>query len=230
MKNIYAILLSLIIALTISASVFAQSAVDTVFGVPVNELYRGNIALPSDIKIPSVKFFNIVSESLHNTTFNLLDENQVLLWKIVIAENTSTNTIDYKIFDSNSNLQWFKVTRTIESNKDIANAISSSGKNMKITTSRGNSTTGCTTKIPVADIEIVVNNELPKAISSVDMQTQKGLSNLPGLIQQAEEKFFDTEQLEVLQNAIFVSDSLQSLVMERSAAIIRRRTASARCA
>lgn len=216
MKNIKLIFLSLAIALTISSSIFAQSTVDTIFGVPVNELYRGNIEIPSDIKIPSAKFFNIASESLHNTTINLFDENQVLLWKVILTENTSTKTIDYKIFDSNSNLQWFKVVKTVENNKDVANATSSSGKTMKITTSKGNIATNCPTKTPVADIEIIVNNEAPKSISSADMQTQKGISNLPGLIQQAEEKFFDTEQLKVLQNVVFVSDSLQSLIMERS--------------
>lgn len=219
----------LVFTLLISSSVFAQTNVDTIFGVPVNELYRGNIELPSDIKIPSAKFFSIVSDSLHNTTINLFNENQVLLWKVVIAENTSTKTIDYKIFDSNSNLQWFKVIRTVENNKDIANATSSSGKTMKITTSRGNITTGCETKTPIAEIEIIVNNELPKTIPSAEMQTQKGISNLPGLIQQAEEMFFDTEQLKVLQNVVFVSDSLQSLVMEKSTVRIEEQLQGPNC-
>ncbi|CAN5857304.1 hypothetical protein BH24ACI1_BH24ACI1_18790 [soil metagenome] len=216
MKYICTIFLSLVIALAISSPIFAQSTVDKIFGVPVNELYRGNIELPSDITITAAKFFNIVTESLHNTTVNLFDENQALLWKVVIVENTSTKTVEYKIFDSNSNLQWVKVVRTVENGKDIANATSSSGKTMKITTSRGNITSGCEMRVPVAEIEIIVNNELPKTISSAEMKTQKGKSNLPGFIQQAEEKFFNTEQLRILQSVVFSLDDLQSIVMERS--------------
>lgn len=87
---------------------------------------------------------------------------------------------------------------------------------MKITTSRGNITSGCEMRVPVAEIEIIVNNELPKTISSAEMETQEGISNLPGFIQQAEEKFFNTEQLRILQSVVFSLDDLQSIVMERS--------------
>lgn len=230
MKNICTIVLSLVIALTVSSSIFAQSTtVDEMFGVPVNELYRGNIELPSDVSISSAKFFNIITESFHNTTVNLFNENQALLWKVVIVENTSTKTVEYKIFDSNSNLQWIKVIRTGENGRDIANATSSSGKTMKITTSRGNITSGCEMRIPIAEIEVIVNNELPKTISSADMETEKGKANLSALIQEAEEKFLSTEQLMVLRRIVFSLDSLQSIVMERSIDEMEEQPSSPNC-
>lgn len=220
MKNIYTMLLSLAFTLLITASVFAQSNVDTVFGVPINQLYRGNIAVPSDIKIQSIKFFNIVADSHTNMTINLFDENQILLWKVVVIENSATGTIEYKIFDSNSNLHWFRTTKTIENDKIIVNATSSSGKTMKVTTLKGNTTSTCSTNTPIGSVEVIVNNELPQTISNDDMQTSKGISQFPDLMQQAEGKFFDTEPLKVLQNIVFVSDTLQSLVIEKSNIVV----------
>jgi hypothetical protein len=83
-----------VITLTFSSFVFAQDTVDRIAGIPVNELYRGNIPLPSDFPVTSVKYFNVITESLTHVTINLLDENQVMHWKVVITENASTKTVE----------------------------------------------------------------------------------------------------------------------------------------
>lgn len=218
MKNICKIITSLVFMLTISMFVFAQSnpPVDKINNIPVNELYRGNIQLPSDFPVTSAKFFNIITQSLTQVTVNLLNENQVMQWKIVINYNPSNKTVEYKIFDQNLNIQWVKVTYSIENGKEVTNATSSSDKIMKVITSRGQIISECPSKVPVSEIEIIVNNQTPKKISEAEFQTQKGKAYLPLLLQETEEVFYDSSQLKVLQNVVFFLDKLQSLVMEKS--------------
>jgi hypothetical protein len=201
---------------TVSTSVFVQgNSIPEVNGIPINELYRGNIQLPSDFPLTSVKFFNVITDSLNHVTINLYDENSTLRWKVVIDETASTKTVQYNIYDASSNAEWIKVVSSSENNKNIGTATSSSNKMMKITTTKPE-IESCEGKIPVADIEIIVNNGSPRRISTEELPTQKGKANIQSLVAETEEQFYDTAQLKVLQNVIFFMDRLESMVIEES--------------
>ena len=194
MKNFVQMLT--IIVFTLSLSVFCfgqeQQSVKKIAPVAIGNLTNDVIQLPADTSLTEFKFFSLKIDSLSQVTVNLFDENKIQKSKIVIKEDVLRKTIQYSVSSANSNTEWVKIDRTSEIGKEIANAVSSSGRTMKIVTYKGVSKSDCKDKIPASAFEITVDNGIPKQLFSNDLYSKTGKDDLRLLLEQSEEMFYDT--------------------------------------
>ena len=210
-------LLSLIV-LSISTFVFAQEIKTTanINPVPVNKLTQDLIQTPADFSVKSVKYFNITFESVSALTLNFYDANKSLQSKVTFEENTLKKSVRYTISSLGSDNEWVEISRTSENNKDISNAISSSGRSMKIITVRGENKGECKVKIPLSGIEIFVDNSFVGKISQAHLQSKTAKGSLQSLTDQSENMFYDTIQLRNLRIAVASLNELLHIVAKQS--------------
>lgn len=167
-------------------------------------------------KDSSANFFTYSLNSISQIEIQLFDNNKQPLSKVVINENVIDKSVVYKISTSDTDVEWVKVTRSGDKNKDITKAISSSGKNLEIVTLTEENEGECKAKKPISNIEIFSDNSLLKNFSKAELQTKESRESIKYDVLEAEATIYDTYKLELLQKVILSLDNLHRTVLKNS--------------
>jgi len=218
MKNFVQLLGVSVFTLLLSVICFGQGqqSVKKITPVAIGNLTNEVIQIPADTSLAEFKFFSLKIDSLSQVTINLFDENKIQNSKIVIKEDVLRKAVQYSISSTNSTPEWVRIERTGELGKDIANAVSSSGRSMKIVTYKGVSKSDCKDKIPASAFEITVDNGIPRQLAGDNLHSKMGKDNLRTFLEQNEGMFYDTFQLKILRNVLSSFENLRNIVVEKS--------------
>lgn len=199
-------------------NIFAQEIKSTgkVSPVAVDKLTKKILPVPPDLSLSPASFFSYSVDSLSQVTIQLFDENKIPLSKVIIAENTIDKSVEYKISSSEIDTEWVKIFRSSDNNKEITQAISSSGKKLRIITTTEENKGKCKTKSLISELEIFSDTALLKKMSKAELQTQEARESVKNVLMEAESTIYDTYNLGSLQRVILSLNSLHKTVVESS--------------
>ena len=130
--------------------------------------------------------------------------------------NPINKTTTYEISVSDLNVEWVKVAYDSENGKEVANAVSSSNRRLKIMLSNDGPGEKAKSIKSISKIEIAEGDSVSKSISANDLKGVNKTDGLQPAFQQIEDAFYDTPQLKILQSTLLSLNAFQKIVVENS--------------
>jgi hypothetical protein len=161
-------------------------------------------------------------DSTEQMTINLYSANQALQAKVVLKNNQAKKTVDYEITTPNSPVETVHISLAIENDKEVAIANTSSGRTLKIISSRITIDNVCTDNSLVNEIQIVEGNGPARVVSFSDLQLSIQKDDLQTVLRHTEEVFFDTPKLQLLHQVLISFDEFKRVVLANSTNELRQ--------
>ena len=193
-------------------SVFSQSnQEDPCRPVKVENLTKDLLPLPFDKQRNNETYFKFKVNSISDASIEFYDQYRSPLYKVVISGDPIERAAKFEIVGMSKMAEWVSVKYIEEDGKQIAKAVSSSGRSIWYVLST-NGTKGNAKKI--SSISVTVENDEKSSSEAVSITEDE--SERLKEVGRLEDRLYDTPALKELQIVLSSLDELQRILLRAS--------------